>query len=148
MNLTNYKNLEIYSLAHQLTLDFYSLSEKFPEKESKNLGSQIIRAATSIPLNIAEGSGSISYKVFLNYLIYSYRSCLELEAALYLVRDLNYIDEKELDNIYEKLDKFVRKLYRYMKYIEDNKLNNKNRLNKYPSAYYNQQKIILEQNKL
>jgi len=114
----NYRNLEIYKLAHQFVLDTYVLLENFPEFEGNNLASQLRRAATCLPLNIAEGSGAKSNKIFLNYLIFCYRSCLETEAALKLAFDLKYINKRIYEAHFEKLDHFIRKLYRFMQYLE------------------------------
>ena len=116
--LVNYKNLEIYHLAHNYVLDIYILLERFPAKEEKNLICQIRRAATSLPLNIAEGSAGRSYKIFLTYLYYAYCSSQELEAGLLLAKDLGFLDFKSYSSALEKLDRFIRKLYCYMKYVE------------------------------
>lgn len=114
----NFNDLEIYHLAHQLVLDTYELVKGFPQDESNNLTSQFRRAATCQPLNIAEGSGAHSNKIFFNYLIFCYRSYLETEACLRLALDLNYISKEQFDSHFAKMDTFVRKLYRYMEYLE------------------------------
>ena len=116
--MVDYKKLEIYHLAHNFVLVIYELCKTFPKYEDNNLTSQLRRAATCLPLNIAEGSGARSNKIFLNYLIFCYRSCNETEAALKLAIDLKYITKEEYEKINEDLDKFFRKLYRYMEYIE------------------------------
>ena len=115
----NFRELEIYHLAHHLVLDIYELAKDFPKSEDNNLTSQLCRAATSLPLNIAEGSGANSNKVFLNFLVFCYRSSLEVEACLLLGKDLGYIKDNKFSIYFEKLDKFVRKLYRYMQYIDE-----------------------------
>lgn len=114
----NFKKLEIYHLAHQFVLDIYELVKDFPKHEDNNLTSQLRRAVTCLPLNIAEGSGAKSNKVFLSFLVFCYRSCLECEACLRLSKDLGYIDENKFNTYFENLDKLVRKLYRYMQNIE------------------------------
>ena len=132
----NYKSLEIYTLAHEFVLHVYKICSSFPVEESNNLTSQLRRAATCLPLNIAEGSGAGSFRIFLNYLIFCYRSCLETEAALKLCRDLGYITEVQHKDIFEKVDMFIRKLYKYMQYLEEKAGNRKwDR-----SAYYRQQR--------
>lgn len=118
MVFIDYRNLEIYHVAHQFVLDTYEFVKTFPNYEDNNLTSQLRRAATCLPLNIAEGSGARSNKIFLNYLIFCYRSCLECQAALNLVRDLKYVTREQYAAHYEKLDSFIRRLYRYMQYLE------------------------------
>lgn len=118
MVFIDYRNLEIYHAAHQFVLDTYELVKSFPQYEDNNLTSQLRRAATCLPLNIAEGSGARSNKIFLNYLIFGYRSCLECQAALNLARDFKYVTFDQYRAHYQKLDSFIRRLYRYMQYLE------------------------------
>src|SRR3989344_6057040 len=108
----DYKKLNIYHDAHSFVLDTYELVKSFPSFEDNNLTSQLRRAATCLLLNIAEGSGARSNKIFLNYCIFCYRSCLETQAALALARDLNYITEQQYTIHFEKLNCLIRKLYR------------------------------------
>jgi len=117
----NFKELDIWKLSYSLTLDFYRLSEKFPEHELNNLTSQIRRASTSIPLNIAEGCSRYSKKAFLQFLSYAYGSCKELDVLLMLSRDLKYVKNEEYKDLYEKLDKLMRKLFVFMNKVEKEK---------------------------
>jgi len=105
-------------MAHHFVLETYKLLEAFPAMEANNLTSQLRRATTCLPLNIAEGRGARSNKIFLNYCIFCYRSCLEVEACLLLAKDRHYITEIQYDNHFERLTHFIRKLYRYMQYLE------------------------------
>lgn len=114
----NYKELEIYHLAHSLCLSIYALIDGFPDVENRNLKDQLRRAATSLPLNIAEGSGSISYRKFLSYCCFDYASCRELEAGFALAKDLGYISNEQFSSVMELLDKFSRYLFNYMKYLD------------------------------
>lgn len=116
--MANYKELEIYHLSQDFVLKIYNLCKLLPNYEDNNLISQLRRAVTCLPLNIAEGSGARSNKIFLNYLIFCYRSSQEIEAALETCLNLNYFSKEQHIEILEILDKFIRKLYRYMEYIE------------------------------
>jgi four helix bundle protein len=49
--------LKVWEKAHQLTLALYPVTASFPREEAYGLASQIRRAASSIPSNIAEGCG-------------------------------------------------------------------------------------------
>ena len=51
-----FENLEVWQLALDYADLVYELADKLPDSEKFNLRSQITRAATSIALNIAEGS--------------------------------------------------------------------------------------------
>ncbi len=43
---------------------------------------------------------------------------METEAALVLAKDLGYISQEQHEKHNEKLDLFIRKLYKYMQYLE------------------------------
>ncbi|MBS3130919.1 four helix bundle protein [Candidatus Woesearchaeota archaeon] len=113
-----YKNMEIFKLGYGFCLEVYKILDNLPEKEKDNLTSQLRRAATSIPVNIAEGSVKKSYREFLNFLNYSYGSCKEIDVLLMMCYDLGYINKKEYDKIFSKLDELMAKLFSFMKNIE------------------------------
>ena len=116
--VVDYHKLEIYHMAHEIVLDTYKLLVIFPECESNNLVSQLRRAVTCLPLNIAEGSGARSYKIFLNFCIFCYRSSREVEAILELAKDLKYISLEQYDTHSGKMGLFMRKLYHYMEFLD------------------------------
>jgi four helix bundle protein len=53
----DFKTLQVWQKAHELTLRIYRISQSFPKEELYGLTSQTRRAAASIPANIAEGCG-------------------------------------------------------------------------------------------
>lgn len=55
--MRDFKKYDIWKLSHELTLDIYTLSRNYPKSENYSLTSQIQRASSSIPTNIAEGCG-------------------------------------------------------------------------------------------
>lgn len=113
-----YKNMEIFQLSYDLAIDIHKILDKFPEKEQDNITSQMRRAVTSIPLNIAEGSTKKSDKAFLSFLGYAYGSAKEMDVLLSMSNDLGYITQKNYDIFFAKLDKLMAKLFGFMKNIE------------------------------
>ncbi len=113
-----YKNMEIWQLSYALTLDIHRILDKFPEKERDNVVSQMRRAATSIPINIAEGAVKKSDRAFLSFLGYSYGSAKELDVLLMMSRDLGYIPKENYNILFAKLDKLMAKLFGFMDNIE------------------------------
>src|SRR5438093_8046669 len=59
-----------------------------PEQEKYNLSSQLRRAVTSAPLNIAEGCGAASNTEFSRFPGFAYRSLKEVVTALELCERL------------------------------------------------------------
>ena len=77
-----FQKLEVYQLALQHLDLVYLVSKKFPSDERYNLTSQIQRAATSIVLNISEGSTGQSDAEQNRFLGLAMRSYLETVACL------------------------------------------------------------------
>ena len=119
---TNFHNLEVWQIGYELVLDFYKITEKFPDSEKNNIISQIKRAAVSIPLNIAVGSTRSTSRAYSQFLNYSYGSIKELEVLIMLSRDLKYIDDEEYRMFFEKLDKLSRKLYSFINIINNERI--------------------------
>ncbi|MFY7728959.1 MAG: four helix bundle protein [Flavobacterium sp.] len=89
--MKNYKNFQVWQKSHQLTLDVYKVVRNFPKEEMFGLTSQMKRASSSIPMNIAEGCGRNSDRDFARFLIISFGSANELEYQIILSIDLNFI---------------------------------------------------------
>lgn len=53
--MADYRNLEVWQKAMELTMMIYDAADTFPNHERYGLVSQMERAAVSIPSNIAEG---------------------------------------------------------------------------------------------
>jgi four helix bundle protein len=76
------------------------MTRSFPKEELFALSSQMRRAAMSIPFNIAEGQGRLSNLEFRQFLGNALGSLMELETALQVARNLQYISENELQRHY------------------------------------------------
>jgi four helix bundle protein len=55
--MQDFRNLNVWQKSHQFVLAVYGASAAFPDGERYGLTSQMRRAVTSIPANIAEGCG-------------------------------------------------------------------------------------------
>lgn len=90
-------------LVYQISLDYidmiYDLAQGLPTEEKYNLISQLIRSATSIALNIAEGSTGQSDKEQSRFLNFALRSFLETVACLDLIERRNYISPEKLKSL-------------------------------------------------
>lgn len=88
----------------------YRVADCLPEKERHNMRSQMIRAATSISLNVAEGSMSQSDAEFSRFVGIAIKSCIEVIACLHLARRREYIDEEVFKQVYESSGMLFAKL--------------------------------------
>jgi four helix bundle protein len=93
--MSDYRRLEVWKAAHQLTLQLYRATTSFPHHEQFGLTSQLRRAAVSVGANIAEGS-SRGDKEFARFLTIALGSANEVEYLLLVASDLGYIEGAEL----------------------------------------------------
>ena len=101
--------MEVWAKAHALTLTLYTVTAKFPREETYNLTSQIRRACSSIPTNIAEGCGRGGDPEFARFLQIAAGSASELDYQLLLARDLDYLSVHEYDTLAGELTR-IRKM--------------------------------------
>ena len=78
----------------ELVSEIYAIARQLPKFELYILCSQMIRAAVSVPANIAEGWARNYRAEFIRFLSIAYGSALELETHLLICQkqypDLNY----------------------------------------------------------
>ena len=91
--------------------DIYRITAKFPLVENYGLTAQLRRAAISISLNIAEGSGSGSDNEFNRFLNISLRSSYEVICALEVAKRLKYCQEIEEEVLMSKCDELSAMIY-------------------------------------
>ena len=109
--IKSYKDLEVYQSAYQLAIIVHQITQKYPGYERYEMGSQIRRAAMSIPLNIAEGYGKKkSDKEFKRFLMMALGSCNEVQVLLDMSKDLKYIDEQRYVELIKEYDLLGRRL--------------------------------------
>ncbi len=84
----DYHQLDIWQRAMVYVTRIYEFSVQLPGEERYNLTAQLRRAATSVPLNIAEGAGCSTNGEFARFLSYAYRSLKEVVTCLELCQRL------------------------------------------------------------
>lgn len=105
-----FEELEVWQLGMDLTDNIYELSNKYPKIERFNLTSQLISSVTSIPLNIAEGSGKSTKKDFIRYIRNAIGSLLETDTNLKIAIRRKYISEQDYKSVDEKIKELYHKL--------------------------------------
>jgi four helix bundle protein len=110
-----FQKLQVYQLALAYVDAVYELSRLLPEHEKHNLASQIERAATSIVLNIAEGSTGQSDAEQNRFLGLSLRSYLETIACCDLIDLRAYLPKASLIPLREQGHQFFIKLSAFRK---------------------------------
>jgi four helix bundle protein len=97
-----YEDLIVWQKAYEFTLHIYKLTKNFPREEVFGITSQIRRAASSIPANIAEGNMRQTKKEFKQFLYMARGSMSEVEVWLKLSKDLNYLEPKPYSSLREE----------------------------------------------
>jgi four helix bundle protein len=106
----NFRDLRVWQLGMQLAEEAYRLSQHFPKHEVYGLGSQIQRAAVSIPANIAEGHAIGSTKDFARFLGIAQGSLAELETHLMLAERMKYGDPEYIASLLDRCGQEARML--------------------------------------
>ena len=111
--IRSYRDLRIYQRSYQAALKIHQLTLKFPAFERGELGSQLRRSSSSIPINVAEGYGrKKSADDFKRFLVIALGSCDETSVLLDFAHDLKYLDETtyaDLKAAYEEIGKGLNK---------------------------------------
>lgn len=94
--MQDYRRLKVWSKSHALALQIYRTTQEFPSDERFGLTSQLRRAASSVPANIAEGCGRGGTRELRRFLIVASGSASELEYHLLLAKDLGYLSDLAL----------------------------------------------------
>ena len=113
-----FEKLEVWQLALEYIDQVYQIAEWLPRSEEYNLKSQITRAATSVTLNIAEGSTSQSDPEQARFLSMAIRSALETVACQHIIQRRSLLqDAALLDQAYRSAETLVAKLHAMRKVL-------------------------------
>lgn len=94
-----FKKFPVYLKIKNFIKDIFSITSKFSTKYQYDLGSQVRRAAISILLNLAEGSGRSSDKEFNRFVLISIGSLYEVIAGFDIALDNNLILKEDYNKI-------------------------------------------------
>lgn len=111
-------NLEVWKLAHQLTIAVYKITQTFPKSEQFGIVSQVRRSVSSVPTNIIEGQARQYKKEFIPFLYIAKGSLEETNYHLYLSKDLGYISEIEYQFLFELCTRIKMMLYKLIKSMQ------------------------------
>jgi four helix bundle protein len=107
----DHEQLDVYRVAIELVAEVYRILN--PRLRGyADLVNQAQRAAISIPLNVAEGSGEFSRREKARFYGIARRSATECAAALDVLRVLGVMTDKRIERARELLDRIVAMLTR------------------------------------
>jgi len=107
----------VYKDAKKLFHEILKIVHVLPKEHRYEVGSQVIRSALSVVLNIAEGSGKSSDKELSHFFNIALGSIYETLAALDVLKDNKLIEEatfevlsKECESIANQIGGFKKKI--------------------------------------
>ena len=106
-NVFNFEKLLVYQKSLDFIDNVYDITEKFPAIERYNVTDQFRRAATSIALNIGEGSGGTD-KEFNAFLRISKRSMKECVVCTTIAHRRKYITSNEEFETKKKISRIIK----------------------------------------
>lgn len=120
--MKDFRDLKVWARAHDLTLEVYKTSARFPRQEMFGLTSQMRRCSASIGANVAEGCGRRGDGEFQRFLQIASGSASELDYHLLLAHDLGYLTENDYVRLAGTLTELRKMLTRLVQRVEYERL--------------------------
>ena len=108
--IKSYRDLLVWQKGIDLVVIAYKATAGFPTSEIYGLMSQIRRASTSIPANIAEGYGRGSRRDYAQFLFIAQGSLKELETHFIVAQKLSYLTASQTNRLLMHTDELGRML--------------------------------------
>ena len=116
--MRDYTKIEAWKMADELVVSVYRSTKTFPREEIYGLVSQSRRAAYSVAANIAEGSGRETRKDYLHFLHIARGSLTETQYCIHLARRLDYVTERQFNEIAELVKGTFARLHGLIKAVQ------------------------------
>jgi four helix bundle protein len=118
--MRDFRKIQVWERAHHFTLQIYKITSSFPKAEIYGLTSQMRRAATSIPSNIAEGCGRDTQAELARFVHIAGGSASELDYQLVLAHDLGYVGDEIYPDLNSEINEIKRMLNGFEKAVQAN----------------------------
>jgi four helix bundle protein len=106
----SFRDLIVWQKSMDAVVTIYDVAKRLPEFERFGLWSQMTRAITSAPTNIAEGSRRGSRRDYAQFISIARGSLGELETLVLITARLGYISEERAEDVLADLDEIGRML--------------------------------------
>ncbi|RYE77804.1 MAG: four helix bundle protein [Hyphomicrobiales bacterium] len=116
--INSYRDLLVWQAGVDLAAACYAATMEFPREELYGMVSQIRRASTSIPANIAEGHGRDSSGHYVQFLKVAQGSLKELETHIVVSLRVGLLDNDRTEMLLGRCDEIGRMLRALIRSIE------------------------------
>jgi four helix bundle protein len=113
----DFRKLHVWHKAHRLVLEVNLCLETSSSRRYPGLRAQMLRAAASIPANIAEGCGKPSDAELARFSEIALGSATELDNHLLLARDAKVIDPERHAELAERTAEVRRMLFSFVRAV-------------------------------
>ncbi len=116
-----FEQLECWQESRELVKMIFVVCDTGKLSRDFGTANQLRRAAISVMNNIAEGHGRKGRKEFVRFLDIAQSSAVEVKSMTYILDDLEYLPQSQVDIIRakaEKVKKMVRGLIRYLESVD------------------------------
>jgi len=110
-----FMDLEIWKMAHDISLKLFDIADELEMKRLYRFAEQLRGAALGMTNNIAEGSGSLSNKDFIQFLNYARRSTFENANIIIMLHSRKKINEKTMNQLLDELEILSKKITMFQK---------------------------------
>ncbi len=97
-----FRDLKVWQRGKELAVQVYKITKKEPFNSDFGFKDQIRRAAVSVPSNIAEGDERGSNKDAVRFFYIAKASLAECQTQLEIAHEIDYIDEKNVNELLAK----------------------------------------------
>jgi four helix bundle protein len=114
-----FEEIEVWQLARALVKEIYHITSTDKISRNYSLKDQIQRAALSIMNNISEGFERHSDKEFAYFLNIAKGSAGEVRSMLFVMLDMNYIDNMAFQKFYDQTMTISKSLSGFISYLKN-----------------------------
>ena len=100
------------------------MTGRFPQSERYGLAIQMRRAAVSIPSNLAEGYGRLTFGEMRQFVRYARGSAAELSTQIEPAANLGFLAAEEADILLDRTDHVLRMLSSLLRHLNRKSRNN------------------------
>jgi four helix bundle protein len=116
----SFEDILSWQKARIIVNEIYSITKIGSFSKDYSLKDQTRSAAISIMLNIAEGFGRKSNKEFIQFLVIAHGSASEVQSALYIALDQQYLSKNSFDKLYTHCSEISKMIMGLIKYLKEN----------------------------
>lgn len=113
--IRDYRDLTVWKEAMDIAELVYLFTRRFPREEMFGMTSQMRRAATSIPANIAEGFGRAQRRTFIQFLRIAQGSLKELETHAILCMRIGFLPQEQYAQLNMRCERLGKRLVSFVR---------------------------------